>query len=170
MSVRVVRGTVETSALSYKLATDQTLAKGDLIRIGSDGLIAIALTSASAAGAVHGIALKNGATTAVAATETVGAGELFPVALFNNETVIAIPLPAATDFDALGTTGLGLLCTLTVTTQANAIIDATSNGILRIVGVPSDDQWFDTDNVSDTKDGGDVYVTVPTTVLEGRSA
>jgi len=169
MAVKVVRGSVLTNSLNYKLAAGQTIAKGDLVRITSAGTIKIAVGTTATAGAVHGIALKNGATTAVAATETVGAGELFPIAVINADTILAMQLPAATDFDALGTTGRGLLATFTPTTQAQRLIDAVTSGVLRIVGVPSDDQSFNPDD-SDTTDGGWVYVTVEQSVLVGRAA
>ena len=113
MAVKVARGSVLTSALNYALASAQTIAKGDLIRITSAGTIKIATATAC-----HGIALKNGATTATADGETLGAGDLFPVALFDNETIIAIPLPSGVDVDA-GTVVKGQTYTIDPTTQAH---------------------------------------------------
>jgi hypothetical protein len=169
MAVKVVRGSVETNALNYKLAATQTIAKGDLVRITSAGTIKLAAGDTGTAGAIHGIALKNGAATGVTSEETKVAGDLFPIAVINAETVLAIPLPAATDFNALSTTGRGLLATITPTTQAQRIIDATASGIVRIVGIPTDDQSFNPD-VGNTVDGGDVYVKVEASVLAGRAA
>lgn len=168
MAVKVVRGSVTTSALNYKLANAQTIAKGDLIRITTDGTIAIASGTSDTTGAVHGIALKNGAASGTTSDETKVAGDLFPVALFNSDTVIAIPLPSGVDENDF-TVVRGETYTITATTQANAITETTNKGIATVVGFPSDDQSFDPDQGASV-DAGNVYVSFAQAILDGRDA
>ena len=167
MSNKVVRGTVLTSALNYKLASTQTIAKGDLVRITSAGTIKIAGGDTDTAGAVHGMALKNGAASGVTSDETKVAGDLFPIALFNGETQIAMSLPAGVSVNT-GTVVKGQTYAITATTQAQAITATTTKGIATVVGYPSDD-----DVNPATGDGvaaGDVYVQFAQSILDGRSA
>ena len=102
------------------------------------------------------------------AKRCVVSGDLFPVALFDNETIIAIPLPSGVDVDA-GTVVKGQTYTIDPTTQANTITATTTSGIATVVGFPSDDQSFNPD-IGDDVEGGDVYASFAQAVLDARAS
>lgn len=160
MSVRVVRGTVTTNSLNYELGGGTAFAKGDLIRITADGEIELA--DATAAGAIHGMAL--------APSTDYSVGDKVPVALFNKDTVLAVPTEAGNAPDDYT---VGVAYGLVVTSGAQTMdLDVTSGGVLMVVGKQGDDQSFnpDVDDAVTTGDGNPIYVQLTQATLDGRIA
>lgn len=158
MSPTVVSGNVETDALNYKLGATQSFKAGELIRLTSAGTVKVALPAASAAGAVHGIALANAG--------DFTAGDVFPVALVDADTVLAIKLASAKDQNDVEA---GEVSALAVASNAWTVADSATNPTVMIYGKPADAQWFDPD-MEASLDGAPIYVQVLASVLVGRSA
>jgi hypothetical protein len=157
MGVKVVRGAVTTNSLNYKRGGGTSFVKGDLIRITANGEIELA--DAVAAGCIHGMALDNYA--------DLTDGDKTSVALFDKDTVLAIPTEAG---NAAADYTVGVAYGLVVTSGAQTTdLDVTSSAVLMVVGVPGDDQSFDP-NVDDTAHGGDIYVQISQAALDGRIA
>jgi len=161
MAIKVVRGSVTTNSLNYGLGGGTAFAKGDLIRITSNGEIELA--DAAAAGAVHGIALAP-------STDYSDGDKGVPVALLNNETVLAVPCEAdnAPDDYTVGT-AYGIVVTSGAQTMD---LSNTTNGIMRVVGKQGDDQSFnpDVDDAVTTGDGTYIYCSISQANLDGRIA
>ena len=166
-TVKVVRGSVLTTALYHRLKDDTDIIAGDLVRINNAGEIELASADNTDGGAVHGIALQNGGAVATEDGMTLAYGDLFPIAVFNSDTVLAIPLPADDNWGDMENIGVGTTAVLDVTSGAMTLTDVVADGPVLITGLPSDDQSFDPDQ-GDTVDNGYVYCKVPQAVLDGR--
>jgi hypothetical protein len=158
MNPTVVRGDVVTNAINYKLAATQTFKAGELIRLTSAGTVKVAALDTDTDGAVHGIALAD------AADYT--AGDVFPVALFNQDTVVAIQLASGKD---QADVAVGEISILAVASNHWTYADTAAKGIARIVGLPSQDEWFNSE-MATSEDMAPVYVQFPNSVLQGRAA
>lgn len=159
MNPTVVAGSVETDAINFKLAAGQTFKAGELVRKTSAGTIKVGLPAATAAGAVHGIALANAA--------DYSAGDVFPIAVLNQDTILAIQLKAAVSQEDVE---VGEQTALAVASNKWTVADSPTNAIATITGKPADDQWFDPDNNDASVDTAPVYVQIHNSVLQGRSA
>ena len=158
----VVKGDTIRSEREYIVKASETFKKGELIRITNDGEIALALTTTSAVGGLHGIAAAN-ATDYL--TDGDYAGQTIPVLLFTTDTVIGIQLMAAKDQDDVL---IGESYATAVASNKWTMTVTPTNGIVQVVGKPANDQWFDT-NVASDEDRAPIYVKVIQSVLDGRS-
>jgi hypothetical protein len=161
MSIKVVRGSVTTNSLNYSLGGGTAFATGDLIRITANGEIELA--DAAAAGAVHGIALKP-------STDYADGEKGVPIALFDKDTVLAVPCEAGNAPDDYT---VGIAYGIIVTTKAQTMdLSNTTNGIMLVVGKQGDDQAFnpDVDDAVTTGDGTYIYCSITQANLDGRIA
>lgn len=164
MNPTVVGGSVLTESISYTAKASQTFKKGELIRITLGGTIAVANPTAATAGSVHGIALANAADYLTGGEY---AGQKIPVALFDQNTIIAIQLAAS---KAQEDVAVGQQTILAVASNMWTVAGVTTGGVVAtIVGKPADDQWFDPANDASV-DTAPVYVQILDSVLQGRVA
>lgn len=168
MNPEVLRGQLVVKDNTYKLAAGQSFKKGELIRITNAGTIKVAGGDSDTAGPVHGIALANAATTAVPAEQTFGAGDFFPVALFDKDTEILIQLAAGVDQNDVT---IGTLTTLDGATTSNKWVatNTATKGIAMIVDKESQQAWFD-EKANASVDRSRIVIKFSQANLEARSA
>lgn len=162
----VLRGQLVVKDNTYKLAAGQTFKKGELIRITSAGTIAVAAIDSDTTGPVHGLALANAATTAVPAEQTFGAGDFFPVALFDKDTEILIQLASGVDQNdvVIGTTSA-----LAVASNKWTATNSATKAIVMIVDKESQQAWFDP-KAEASVDRSRIVVKISQANLEARGA
>jgi hypothetical protein len=163
----VKRGGAVENRFDY--TSNDTMTKGDLIRITTAGTIKLAALDSDTVGAVHGIVLQNHA----AATDIA-----CPVLLFAEDTVIRMQLADSTDTNDIAK-GEKLIFDAASVTGTWALSSTTTKGIATVVGFAQDRiPWNDktgTYSYSATTDNGFADVQFGTdsnnlSVLQGRAA
>ena len=143
----------------YAYTDDETFIAGDPIRITTSGTIQLA--EGASAGAVHGMALSDSS----------GSGDVAPVLLFDDDTIIALQCVDGVKPDDLTK---GVAYTLEVTSGATGVTSTTTNGIVVVTDTPKTRiPWTDATGTYDyetDKENGIVYVRVLRSVLDGHAA